>query len=236
MCGVTAEVHNVSKPRSQLSSDFIFGNFRISCNKCMLSSRYEILELNENVGETGRSPMKFKLLSLAAAATLVAVSPASATTKVFNYSAGGTSVASGSFSYADGSAGILGYGDLTAFSVTAAGTSYSLADVTGLTDYIHFAYDTVANTFVVDPNSCGFDGCGFDSSLSAINSNGTAGFFFTSVPGGFTEYSTGTSEGFDTLSIGAAVPEPAVWGLMILGFSAVGAAMRANRKVAVSYA
>jgi hypothetical protein len=40
---------------------------------------------------------------------------------------------------------------------------------------------------------------------------------------------------FDNLSfnkVGAAVPEPATWGMMILGFAAIGAAMRGRRGVA----
>src|SRR5215472_12693882 len=111
-------------------------------------------------------------LGALAAAMLVSTS-AMATTKVFDYDLGGTPVATGTFSYATGATGVLGYGDLTAFSVTLFGDTYTLADALGATDYVHFAYDTSANDFVTDPNSCGFSGCGFMSSLSAINSTGT---------------------------------------------------------------
>lgn len=37
-------------------------------------------------------------------------------------------------------------------------------------------------------------------------------------------------------AISGAVPEPATWGMMLLGFAAVGAAMRRRQKVAVSFA
>jgi len=170
-------------------------------------------------------------------AALVAAS-ANATDKVFEYDLGASAVATGAFSYATGTTGILGYGDLNAFSVTVAGVTYDLTDVAGLTDYIHFAYDTSANTFVTDPNSCGFAGCGYSSSLSAINSSGTFGFFFTSAPGAFLEYQTNTLGSFDTIKISdtSAVPEPASWALMIGGLGAVGGAMRSRRKASVRFA
>ncbi len=175
---------------------------------------------------------KFKLAGAALAASLLAATAASATTKVFEYDLGGSPVATGSFSYTTGSTGVLGYGDLTAFSVTVAGETYSLADALGLTDYVHFAYDTAANDFVVDPNTCGFAGCGFSSSLSAINSSGTFGYFFNGAPGSYAEYQTGTVGSMDSLTIsaGGGVPEPATWAMMLVGFGGLGAAMRLSRR------
>lgn len=152
-----------------------------------------------------------------------------ATTVDFAYNPG---IATGEFTYADGATGILGYGDLLSFSVTVASVTYTLADVLPLTDYVHFAYDTAANDFIVDPNSCGFAGCGFQSSLSAINSAGTFGFFFTGAPGAYAEYSTGAGGGFASITFettSGTVPEPAAWGLMIGGFGLIGATMRRRR-------
>jgi hypothetical protein len=171
------------------------------------------------------------LAGFALAAALIA-GTAQATTVDFSYDLLGTDVATGSFSFADGSVGTLGYADLTAFSLTVQGVTYSLADVQPLTDYVHFAYDTAANTFVVDPNSCGFAGCGFQSSLSAINSTGSFGFFFTGAPGAYTEYTTGNSGSFDSINLspGGGVPEPAAWAFMMLGVAGMGGALRATRR------
>lgn len=142
-------------------------------------------------------------------------------------------MATGSFSYPTGDTGTLGYGDLTAFSLTVAGVTYTLPDVTPLTDYVWFAYDTSGNDFVTNSNTCGFAGCGFVSSLSAINSSGTLGFFFNSAPGQYEEYSTGTGGSFASIVISSAgaVPEPATWGMMLIGFAGLGlAGYRASRK------
>ncbi len=183
----------------------------------------------------GYNLKKMLFAGAAFAASMLIAGAASATSKVFEYDLGGSAVATGSFSYLTGATGVLGYGDLTAFSVTVSGQTYSLADVGPLTDYIHFAYDTAANVFVVDPSSCGFAGCGFQSSLSAINNSGTFGFFFNGAPGGYQEYSTAVGGTFDTIKIGAGgVPEPATWALMLGGFGLIGATLRRRRESLVA--
>jgi hypothetical protein len=181
-----------------------------------------------------------KLLGAAALATIALTSvPASALVDVtFTYLSGGSPVATGEFTYADGLTGVLGYGDLTSFSVTAAGVTYTLADVLPLTDYVHFGYDTAAVDFTIDSNSCGFAGCGFISSLSAIDSAGDFGFFFTPVPGVYNEYSTDTLVATDDLTFvsvesNGTVPEPASWALMVAGFGLVGAGLR-RRTLAIA--
>jgi hypothetical protein len=56
---------------------------------------------------------------------------------------------------------------------------------------------------------------------------------FTADPGqriaGITFASSGNSFEIDNLAVSAAVPEPATWALMILGFGVVGAAMRRRK-------
>ncbi len=177
---------------------------------------------------------KIYLAGAVCAASLLVAGAAGATSKVFEYDLLGSPVATGSFSYTTGMTGVLGYGDLSAFSVSVGGHTYSLADVLPLTDYVHFAYDTGANVFDVDPNTCGFAGCGFQSSLSAINSSGTFGFFFNGAPGAYQEYAGGHGGTFDTITISNAVPEPAVWALMLGGFGMIGMTLRRRRESLVA--
>jgi hypothetical protein len=196
-----------------------------------------LLDSNGLIENRGIPYMKPIFALLAACSVFAAATTADAATKVFTYSDNGTSVATGSFSYADGDTGVLGYNDLTAFSVSVVGHTYTLADIATLTDYLHFGYDTASNSFVAS-DTCGFAGCGYSSTLSAIDSTGRNGFFFESVPGEYAEYTTGFVGSFDKITIGnaSAAPEPAAWGLMILGFGAVGAVLRGRRNLAVSYA
>ena len=160
---------------------------------------------------------------------------AQATTVDFAYLSGASTVASGSFRYDDAATGVLNYADLTAFTITVAATTYTLADVLTYTDYVHFGYDTSANTFVTSGNLTGFAGPGYFSSLSAISSGGTAGFYFTALPSGFfQEYTTSSNASFDSATFTASngIPEPASWAMLIAGFGLVGAAMR--RRAAVT--
>jgi hypothetical protein len=173
-------------------------------------------------------------LGVAAAAALSALS-AHATTKDFTYSYLGSTVATGSFSYATGDTGVLTYSDLTAFSVTVAGVTYDLADVDALTDYVYFGYDTSSNDFVTSGDLCGYGGCGLVFSLSASNDGGTDGFEFNNVPGYYVEYSTGNFGMIDTITI-TGVPEPASWALMLVGLGGLGAALRSRRKLAAAAA
>ena len=47
-------------------------------------------------------------------------------------------------------------------------------------------------------------------------------------------YGFGTESGFDNVALSSGVPEPGAWALMLLGFSGLGLAMRARRRIAVA--
>lgn len=67
-----------------------------------------------------------------------------------------------------------------------------------------------------------------DRTNGTVTIRGAAGETFSNVTFG----STGNSLEVDTLAVSAAVPEPATWGMLILGFGVAGGAMRRRRAVA----
>ncbi|MFQ3596626.1 MAG: PEPxxWA-CTERM sorting domain-containing protein [Sphingomonadaceae bacterium] len=163
------------------------------------------------------------------AAMLAAATAADATIITFSYNLSGVPQATGSFTVAPGASGLLTYADLTAFEVSLFGFTYTLADVLPLTDYVWFGYDTNLGTFVTSGDLCGFAGCGFFASLSAISSTADFGFFFTPLPAGqFGNYGPFLLGSFDEVTFGV-IPEPGTWALMIAGFGLVGLAARRRR-------
>jgi PEP-CTERM motif len=184
-------------------------------------------------------------IAIAAAASLALLAGAShavAATIVddFTFYSGagdtGTKLATGSFSYDSSNSGTLSYADLESFSVTVLGQSSNLSFVDGLTsssDYVYFGYNTLSNTFVPAVVT------GFAGPTGGIlaATDGVSGFFFDPLAtqsfanndGELEAYSTGNIQTAESFSISAA-PEPATWGLMIIGVGMAGGALRAARK------
>ncbi len=166
-----------------------------------------------------------KIALMMSASALIASTPASAGTFIFDYA--GTSTTNGPFT-----ASLLiteSGGIATAIS----GTRNGIA-VTGLSTYAG-ATQAFSSAFPFT----NFGGLSY-STLGGPNFNvyfnGTSLFELNSTlsPGGFPD-----NDGPITSSAVAAVPEPATWALLLLGFFAVGGAMRAQRRkpnVSVSFA
>ena len=151
-------------------------------------------------------------------------------TEDFVFTDSGATQATGSFTYDSSAAGTITYADLSAFSltITATGNTYDLAFVNSATDYIYFAFDPTTKSFVPGFISSGFGGP-YESLLSAINSNGSNGFFFDpftsmNVPdndGEYTDYAAGY-DGFADAVTFRTVPEPASLAALLIGLTAVG--------------
>src|SRR6266436_3526789 len=84
----------------------------------------------------------FFALTLVVAALSASVAKASTITADFKFFNNSDVVASGSFSYDSSSSGLLAFSDLSAFSISGAGNSYSLANFGGPdTLYSYFGYN-----------------------------------------------------------------------------------------------
>jgi len=194
--------------------------------------------------------MKTRILlaGVAALALGAAASGANASTVTDNFTffdGSAQAVATGSFSYDSSLSGVIGYGDLSAFSVDLLGASFDLAYVNSVASsggYQYFGYDIAANTFV--PAAVSGDAIPAISSdiLSATGSNVSSGFFFDPVPGQADPGATGADGVFENYNIGrlataasftiapaGGVPEPASWALMLIGFGGLGAMLRQQR-------
>jgi hypothetical protein len=98
---------------------------------------------------TVKARLGFLALTLAAAVLSASVAKAATIDSEFKFFNGSDVVASGSFSYDSSSSGLLTFADLSAFSISGAGNSYSLANI-GSPDmlYGYFGYNTISNSFV----------------------------------------------------------------------------------------
>ena len=64
----------------------------------------------------------------------------------------------------------------------------------------------------------------------SVNALGAQSFSKVIIQGHNTQTGVSTENYFDNLTIGSAVPEPATWAMMIIGFGGVGSMVRANRR------
>jgi hypothetical protein len=200
---------------------------------------------------TVKTRLGFFVLTIAALVLPSSVSRASTVTDEFQFFDGSTLVASGSFSYDDSlESGLLTFNSLSAFSISGAGNSYTLADVKGtgaLNTYNYFGYDTTLMTFVpglVDGPQGQFELI-FGATSSTIHGSltyTTGGFSFDPLPSQGDPSHLGENDGlyafynpancgacelasdfpsFTSFSI-SAVPEPSTWLMMLLGFLSLG--------------
>jgi hypothetical protein len=88
-------------------------------------------------------------------------------------------------------------------------------------------YNILVGTLTTGSTIC----CGANSAIGLAPQYFAAGNYQLTWNGTFSA-STGYTEGTDggTVTITSAVPEPATWGLMLLGFGGIGMAMRRRRR------
>lgn len=183
--------------------------------------------------------MKTKIAALAASLLLsaIAATPASALVFTFNYS--GTNLANGAFT----ATGTLTTSDTTV--TTAFGQAYQITGITGtrngsaITGLIPAGTDfggvAIDNYLLVGPTGQRLTDAGFGFSVA-----GTGNLFNPYFFGGTYQEYVRTAAGadfqntsavtFTVTQVGAGVPEPATWAMMMLGFGAMGATLRRKTK------
>jgi hypothetical protein len=151
-----------------------------------------------------------------------------------------TVIASGSFSYASTATGVIGYSDLTAFSINLFGKFYDLSFVNSLSGnsdaYVYFGFDLGSKSFV--PQSVG----GYAGLYSTIlaGGDGFIGFFVSPLPGQadpastgadgqIAEYSTEQAANASQVQVNA-IPEPSTWAMMIAGLLGLAGIARIKRR------
>ena len=197
------------------------------------------------------------ICGLLAAGSIVAATPACAAS-VFtfsfdnqgiggNYSSDGPLVGpivgTGTFTTsADLAAGTYDILSLPDFSVNfsfADGTTLSTADITtpltGVAVRIADFAGGGERLFFTEGSGVGVNGGSYGGAVDLQNASGFLSFEPTYAGGNFLYYTGGSSGRYLAIS-DAAVPEPATWALIILGFGAVGSMLRRRRpNVALSY-
>ena len=165
-------------------------------------------------------------IPIAAAAALVAAVPASAAQYIFSFTTstplfGPTASGSGTFTTSD-------------TAITVAGqTAYQILSIAGQVNGLAIVAPTgnYGNYFTTGPSF--LDGTG---SSFTVAGGGRVDFFNQSSNGLYrvNTFSPGSSNFVSASSSAvAAVPEPATWAMMLLGFAAVGFALRRRRSSAV---
>ena len=99
----------------------------------------------------------------------------------------------------------------------------------GLFDLTSFDFVIVGDGSTVSAGSyTSFDIPGYTLGTATVDFNGVSSVSFSTSVDGFNQ--------FDNILLSAiAVPEPATWAMMLVGFGMVGAAVRRGQKVAVSF-
>lgn len=172
----------------------------------------------------------------AASIALFAAAPASATEVLFNFSGtgffGGTLNANGTLTTNDMSF-INPLNGFTAQSIIGISGTFNGSPITGLAPGLFGANNLfyLTGPFFVDGNGLGFTtAAGVSANLFVTN--GTSFRVNTQGAGLLTGLVTASAT-----PIAAAVPEPATWAMMLVGFGAVGFSMRsARRKTKLSLA
>jgi hypothetical protein len=187
--------------------------------------------------------MRFELGLVAGLYLALNLAPANAATLTegFTFSdSSNTVIASGSFSYASTATGVIGYSDLTAFSINMFGQSYDLSFVNSfvgnLDAYVYFGFDLGSKSFV--PQAV-YGYAGFYSTILAAG-DGFSGFFVSPLPGQvdpantgadgqIAEYSTQRAANASQVQVNA-IPEPSTWAMMIAGFLGMAAVALTRRR------
>lgn len=124
------------------------------------------------------------------------------------------------------------------FAYSASGQgSFDVAN--GFTGAVNFTYGAFTDTVITLYSGVGGTGSVLASAVASANDPSAFSSFSLSFGGTAHSFviSGGTGQfGFDDLDLrSGAAPEPASWAMMLGGFGLVGGAMRARRKVAVSF-
>ena len=169
------------------------------------------------------------MLVLATATAITAATPASAAQYVFDFSGsgffGGTLNGSGNLT-TDGTSFVNPLNGYTAQTITGVTGTFNGSAITGLASVFganNLYY--LSGPFYVDGNGLGFStAAGVSANLFVTN--GTSYRVNTQGAGLLTGLVTANSA-----PVAAAVPEPATWAMMLIGFGAVGYGMRRRKRV-----
>lgn len=172
--------------------------------------------------------MRNLLFAAAAAATLMAAAPMANAATVLNFTFapdGNSAVAS----FNSSGAGTI-FSDTYTFTLPSgfASTSLTTAAVNGTTD-------TAFTSVLMNGNTLTTNSSGTIDAKSLLNVSVNPGantLVVNGTSGGL--YSYGGNISF--MKLAAGIPEPASWGLMIMGFGGIGAALRTRRRTALGAA
>jgi hypothetical protein len=179
----------------------------------------------------GRNKARRSGLIAAAAIAMAAASPAQAAEYLFGFSGsgffGGSLNATGTLTTSDASS-VNPLNGFTVQTITGISGVFNGSAITGLAPGVFGANNLfyLTGPFFVDGNGLGFTtAAGVSANLFVTN--GSAFRVNTQGAGLLTGLVTATAT-----PVAAAVPEPATWAMLILGFGAIGYSLRSTRKAA----